>query len=313
MIPSGHTLRENSVGIKLSEGFVLLREIKYHILDYPFYIMTLINKILLFLFKKTLKKNLKYKDSHFGESCYIFGNGSSLKKFDLSKFNDRVSIGCGVLFSHKDFDKLNIPYYYVSHPLFFYKFWRNPFSKKIELNLTGKFYRDNMRKNPDINFFTSLSNYFGIRDNDINYVYHFSEKSINFRKNRMDRVFSSMSGAMDGMLGLAIYMGFRDIILVGCDYTVFPRIGSHFYEYGKRPKQYENKIFAEKSLKSAMSISNIKTVVINNKFQGEIIPCISYYDLTGDLPEYKENYEVISSHDLDKLDNLNMGYKIFKK
>ena len=275
--------------------------------------MTLVNKVLLFLFTKTFKKNLKYKNSHLGESCYIFGNGSSLKRFDLSKFNDKVSIGCGVLFLHKDFDKLNMPYYYVSHPLFFYKFWRNPFSKKNEQNLTGKFYRENMQKNPDVSFFMSLSNFFGIRGDNMNYVYHFGNKSIDYKKNRMDQAFSSMSGAMDGMLGLAIYMGFKNITLVGCDYTVFPRVGSHFYEYGKRPKQYKNKIFSEKSLKSAMSSSNIKTVTISNEFHGEIVPSISYYDLTGDLPKYRENHELISSYDLHELNNLNMEYKIFDK
>ena len=65
--------------------------------------MNLKNKILLTLSKKTLDRNQKYKEAHAGEGCYIFGNGVSIKYFDLTKFNDKPSIGCGVLFLHNNF------------------------------------------------------------------------------------------------------------------------------------------------------------------------------------------------------------------
>ena len=65
--------------------------------------MNIFNKILLNFFSRTLKKNTKFKDVHKGESCYIFGNGSSLKYYDLKLFNEKASIGCGALFMHKDF------------------------------------------------------------------------------------------------------------------------------------------------------------------------------------------------------------------
>ena len=95
--------------------------------------MNFINKILLKVSSKTLEKNAKFKDIHKGESCYIFGNGSSLKHYDLKLFNDRVSIGCGTLFSHIDVNSINLKYYYIPGSLFFYKFWKNPYSGKYEL------------------------------------------------------------------------------------------------------------------------------------------------------------------------------------
>lgn len=70
--------------------------------------MNFINKMLLKIFSKTVKKNEKYKNIHKGESCYIFGNGCSLKYYDLRKFNDRVSIGCNSLFSHKNVKDINL-------------------------------------------------------------------------------------------------------------------------------------------------------------------------------------------------------------
>ena len=54
--------------------------------------MNIFNKILLNFFSRTLKKNTKFKDVHKGESCYIFGNGSSLKYYDLKLFNEKASI-----------------------------------------------------------------------------------------------------------------------------------------------------------------------------------------------------------------------------
>ena len=99
--------------------------------------MNSFNKLLLNFFSKTLKKNKKFKDLHKGESCYIFGNGSSLKHYDLKLFNDKASIGCGALFAHKDFRHLDLKYYYVAHPLFFYKFWKNPRFYFLDIVLIG--------------------------------------------------------------------------------------------------------------------------------------------------------------------------------
>lgn len=46
----------------------------------------------------------KYKDIHKGETCYIFGDGPSIKWFDLSKFSDHIGISCGVIPFHNDFE-----------------------------------------------------------------------------------------------------------------------------------------------------------------------------------------------------------------
>ena len=52
---------------------------------------------------KTFDKDLlKFRDTHKGESCYVFGNGPSLKWFDLKKFSDKPSISSGQLHYHKE-------------------------------------------------------------------------------------------------------------------------------------------------------------------------------------------------------------------
>ena len=78
--------------------------------------MNLKNKILYNLTEKIILKNKKFKGIHKGESCYLFGNAKSLKYYDLSLFNDRVSIGCNQLYLHKDFSEIKMNYYYDADP-----------------------------------------------------------------------------------------------------------------------------------------------------------------------------------------------------
>jgi len=272
--------------------------------------MNFFNKILLNLFSKTLKKNTKFKDVHKGKSCYIFGNGSSLKYYDLKLFNDKASIGCGVLFTHKDFKYLNLKYYYVAHPLFFYKFWKNPYSKRYEKNKVGDFYRRNMAFSPEMQYFTSLSNYFGIQGDNINYLYHFGRKDELSVNSQMDEVFSMMGGSLTGMIGVALYLGFTDITLVGCDYTFSPKMNGHFYERGPE-KSKEGSAFLATTLNLIKDKVTICTITPNEEFGGDILPSITYKALVGDDPEYKDNNKILSEADLKELDSMGMDYTIY--
>lgn len=271
--------------------------------------MNFFNKTLLKLFSKTLKKNRKFKDLHKGKSCYIFGNGASLKYYDLKLFNDKASIGCGVLFTHKDFKNLNLKYYYIAHPLFFYKFWKNPYSKRYEKNKVGEFYRRNIAFSPEMQYFTSLSNYFGIKGENINYLYHFGQKDELSVNSQMDEVFSMMQGSLNGMIGVALYLGFTDITLVGCDYTFSPKLNGHFYERGPE-KSMEGPAFTAKTLSLIKDKVTICTVTPNEEFGGDILPSITYKELVGDNPVYRDNDKILSEADLKELDSMGMDYTI---
>ena len=37
-------------------------------------------------------KIFKLENKHFGEECYIFGDGVSIKNYDLENFNDKIGI-----------------------------------------------------------------------------------------------------------------------------------------------------------------------------------------------------------------------------
>lgn len=267
------------------------------------------NRALFSLSKKIIEKNLKFKDIHKGQSCYLFGNGSSLKYFDFKSFNDKDAIGCGALFLHKDFNLLNIKYYFEGHPFFYYPYWINPYSRKIQMNPMGKFFKKRQLNNNFL-LFCNLSNFFGIRGENIYYVHHFDKEFESYSNCKLDGNFTTMSSSLSGMLGLAIYMGYDDITLVGCDYSFAPQSQGHFYENGVFKDingDDPNKQFLEDSVRFA----SIQILTPHEKYQGNVLSHVHYKELTGQDPIYKENNKIIEESDLNNLDSFNMSYRIF--
>jgi hypothetical protein len=69
-----------------------------------------LKKILYRLFKYEINHILKYRNLHSGEDCVLFGDGVSIKWFDLKSFTNILSITVGYLPFHNDFNKLNCKY-----------------------------------------------------------------------------------------------------------------------------------------------------------------------------------------------------------
>lgn len=273
--------------------------------------MNLKNRTLFFLAERIIERNSKFKNIHEGESCYLFGNGASLKYFDLQNFSDKPAIACGAFFLHQDFRKINVKYYYEGEPFFYYPYWKNPYTRKFNRNFMGGFYKRKVLLNNDIPFFCSLSNYFGIRGEHIYYVHHFDTLFNGFSNCRLDGSFTSMASALSGMLSLAVYMGFKDVTLVGCDYTFFPRARRHFYEYGKPIDEFDSFVANESFLVDIQKHTSICTIIPDSNYKSNILPYVNYKEFTGSDPKYKENNEILSNSDLLELDRTGMQYEIF--
>jgi hypothetical protein len=273
--------------------------------------MNIKNRILSLLATNVLKRNKKFEGLHKGESCYIFGNGASIKHFDLKKFDDKVAIAIGTINMHRDFKKINVKYYYEGAPFFYYPYWINPCSKKLEKNIIGSFYKKKTRLHNGISYFMSLSNYFGIKGQNIYYVHHFGKPFSNFTDCRLDSNFTSMTSGLSGMIGMAIFMGFKDITFVGCDYLLFPNYDGHFYEFFKYPDAFPKKPTDEMCLLAAAQHANMRVVTPNEDYRGHILPHITYKELTGDEPVYEENDGILSKSDLLTLSRSRLLYKIF--
>ena len=118
--------------------------------------MLLINKF----FSNLVSKNIKFKDKYINQSCYIIGNGQSLKYFDLKKFSKNKTLTCGWMYLHKDYKKLDVVADIHFHPGIFSPIWKNPYSKKLELNKKCKnFLNKSGRLNGKVDLFTSVYHY----------------------------------------------------------------------------------------------------------------------------------------------------------
>jgi len=261
----------------------------------------------LFQFSKPeLNKISKFRNIHKGESGYIFGDGISIKYFDLNSFSDKVALVGNYIPFHNDFKKLNAPYCIMSAPFYFSPFLGYPDPKwKKHLYDMSKLYKDVITMNPEKNFFLSLSNYPFVRSKNIYYNFqkYITEMEAGiFISDRID----CYKGVLRHAVSMAIYMGFNHIHLVGCDYTFTPTQHLHWYETGEGVLDdmpaYESEFFT-----IAKEYINITTVTLNGK--SNLLDYISYEDLTGNKLNFKENTEIINEKYLNGLKTW-PGYKI---
>ena len=55
------------------------------------------------ILKPILNRNKVFEDKHKGEEVFIFGNGVSLKNFNLNNFKKKNILSCGYFFLNKSY------------------------------------------------------------------------------------------------------------------------------------------------------------------------------------------------------------------
>jgi len=248
----------------------------------------------------------KFSNRHEGETCYIFGDGPSIKWFDFSEFGNHPAICCGMIPFHKDFDKLDVRYIALVEPWLFVP---KIFQPKILhcLRQIAAEYKNRIASLPDKEFFVSLSNRFSLSGKNINYVY----RNLPNPRNEVDKQINQhncFAGSFHASLSLAYYMGFEKIYLVGFDaWTIQPARTLRWYEAGGG--EYFNPTnFALEFLNVLKSKIDIYTISKDGKSCN--VKNISYASFTGKKPEYKENIDLLSEHFLKVLSTCH-EYKIF--
>ena len=272
-------------------------------------------KIIKFSMEKILAKKLdeifKFKDKELGKSCYIFGDGPSIKWFDLRNFSDRDVITLSAIPLHRDSHFLNIKYCLLTETWYFYRYFLNPSwsNRKLKLwkNEIKKHYIKYFLENTNINCFVSLTSFPVLRNKNINYIYReLPDKSCPFYNELRLENLHTLSGSFVNAIILATFMGYKDIILVGCDYTHSETRSLHWYERGEgvaTPMVDYNSKF----LSVINKYVNIDTITL--KGRGNVLPGIEYQDYTGSQPSFKENYQLMSSEILSDFAKW-LGYNI---
>ena len=93
-------------------------------------------------------------------------------------------------------------------------------------------------------------------------------------------------------------MGFSKIYLVGFDYTHKPSRILHWYEKGKDRFQ-KNENYQKDFFTLAKEFADIYTVTINET--SDFLKPITYEELTGHKPKYRENNEILTDQTMKTL------------
>lgn len=239
--------------------------------------------------KPVLSKIHRYKNAHLGESCYLIGDGVSVKWFDLAAFDDKTVIPCGFIPFHNDFNKLNVKYLLLAEPWWFYPMqWTTSPPKKIIKNPIQSVYRDIINKHPDKEFFINLSNFPVLRQQNISYLFRdiYDDRLL---ENFITRRINAFHGSLRTSILLAIYMGFDRCYLVGYDYTHVPSRSLHWYEKGQgvffSQPDYQKEFF-----KIAKEFIDITTITLDGT--SDFINSVTYKEHTGRDPMFRENIEL---------------------
>lgn len=272
----------------------------------------------------TSKKISSLKNTE-DNSCYIFGDGKSLKYYDLKNFSLLPSMTLGNLIAHNDVKFLNLKYSLICDSFAY-------FPKKTLLDYLRRSYLQFKKKDykEGINYLYPptkiLKAYnFSLHDlfqshNDMyqklikilhcsNYYFCRSFKNAFYYNNalllmnKVDNIISNshfniFASSLRFSIYFAIILGFKKIYLVGCDYLdIEPKVG-HWYEIGK-PDKYTGWIDIS-YLDFMRQFIEIK-VIAQNKSHGENY--ISYKDFFGKDLKYRENFEILSKKKLEILNN----------
>ena len=256
------------------------------------------SKLIPALADPVLKKIQKFRDIHKGEERYLFGDGSSLKYFDLEKFSDKISIPCAYLPFHKDVEKLNMPYCFLIENSYFYPFQKVTIPPYNWIsNPTQRLYHQVIKSKKDTQFFLSITNFPTVWEKNVTFISsHWIDPIL--PKDHLARKIDCFSGSVRGAIFLSIYMGFSKIYLVGFDYTHKPSRILHWYEKGKDRFQ-KNENYQKDFFTLAKEFADIYTVTINET--SDFLKPITYEELTGHKPKYRENNEILTDQTMKTL------------
>lgn len=256
--------------------------------------------------RKLLSGIEKFRDRHKGETCYIFGDGPSLKWFDITQFSDHCGISCGLLPFHKDFAKLDIRYCTMVEPWVFSKFFCQIPSVADFRAVTDE-YKIFLMKNRNINFFLHLTSYLDVRGEHINYVFRRPPSGVE-ALDRLAKTTDLFGGSFHAALSLAYYLGFSKIYLLGFDaWTIQPARNMHWYELGEGIF-FEPTNFARDFLQALEEKIEIYTISFDGNSRN--VTRVNYQDYTGKPAQFRENHEIIDQHYLNTLATY-PKYKIF--
>lgn len=166
-------------------------------------------------YRNIVKNNARFKNLHQGERCFILGTGPSLKRVNTEMLKDEVLFGVNYLYLSDIVDSISLNYYCLYDEKY------HGSRKKDTLEA--------MNKLPNTIFFLRTNAFDAMNSSNVNTDNIFYQNCNLFQYN--DLIECDMTRNMTGpfnvviaCLQIAIYMGFKDIYLLGCDFNSFANL-----------------------------------------------------------------------------------------
>jgi len=258
-----------------------------------------------------LRQILKLENRHLGQECYIFGDGASIRRFELSAFSDKVGIAVNTFPRHRDVRELNLRYWLVAEAGFLLppllQTRQNPVEGLRNRLRYQSLYRRRAGDSPNLIQITSIVNLVGLWRNQ---TYYFWDKLPRRKPYKNVPTTDSMfASSICAAITIAQFLGFKKAYLVGFDYTHNPCTSYHWYEQvdpivsPQIPGTYHREFFET-------MMKHIKIVTVTPTPQSTELPSVDYRSLTGRKLCNRTNYELLAREDLETL-ALNPGFKIY--
>jgi hypothetical protein len=187
-----------------------------------------------------IKKNDRYKNKYSGK-CFILGAGPSLKKVDLNLLENVTLFGVNFLHLDQRLSPYNIKFW-ILVDVFLYSMTASSLAnlKKLDefllpkttviIPVEGKKYilEFNLFKDKNIVYLSFFDSLALCADNKMNYLQMMD----------LTKPIISYHNIVGFAINCAIYMGFTDLFLLGCDSDWF------MYEKKEIPHTYQDKVIA---------------------------------------------------------------------
>ena len=248
-----------------------------------------------FMHKPLVFRNKRFKDIHRGETCYILANGGSLKYYDISKLPKRDTITCSYALIDKRLNSMNVKYFVHtdSYTLYPFLFNHHPRAKKFQKNKILPIFNKIFNANKHLTTFINITNIYSVPFFRKNVFYYHKFHETQAPNDDLAGNFSNNRAALDIMLGISKYMGYKKAILIGCDYLGVPPLMGHFYA-DRKPFSMPDEDLSDYRSKVKLSSKGIDVLVILPEDMSSPEFNYSSYESYFNLKkEYQNNYDFI--------------------
>lgn len=164
------------------------------------------------------------KNVHKGERCFIIGNGPSLSTGDLDLIKNEVTFSCNMIYELLPKTKWE-PYYYFSHdPGYIKRITQEIKQVPAKKKFIGYYYD------------TAFKVFHDYRGKIADYIYYIKKNDnvgggVDF-SNDVNKYVNACGSVSYAMLQFAVYMGFKEIYLLGFDHNLNSKTEAiHFKGY----------------------------------------------------------------------------------